>query len=262
MLSWIAMFGGQHMELAALTTSDNLAERSGRTGALVQAGAANLGKRTLFWNHHTSPEGDVRTRRQLVSWHQVLEKAHQENVKSSESNTESMSLKDRCTVQQETFKFCFLVLQLTILVSVRYIRAGNFPLYIQSLPELLHWFFTFGHYHYVRWTSVHVVIWWFRLICIPTYMQNSRRDTSPSRRRRFQTWPSIKHVRNIILLLRIMMDCWHHWVSRSLANVDQGWHVSLMTPKDETIVHCVHLTWATTSNGQECRIYYCKRWCQ
>ena len=95
MLAWIAMFGGQHMELAALTTSDDLAERSGWTGALVQAGAANLGKRTLFWKHdHTSPEVDVRTRWQLVSWHQVLEKAHQENVKSSESNTESMRLKD------------------------------------------------------------------------------------------------------------------------------------------------------------------------
>ena len=55
------------------------------------------------------------------------------------------------------FKFWFLDLQqqLTILVFVRSIRAANFPLYIQSLMKLAHWFFTFDHYHYVRWISFH-----------------------------------------------------------------------------------------------------------
>ena len=50
------------------------------------------------------------------------------------------------------FKFWFLVLQLqlTILVFVRSIRSGNFPLYIQSLTKLVHWFFTFDHYHYMH----------------------------------------------------------------------------------------------------------------
>ena len=41
-------------------------------------------------------------------------------------------------------------LQLTVLVFVRSIRSGNFPLYIQSLTKLVHWFFTFDHYHGTR----------------------------------------------------------------------------------------------------------------
>ena len=39
---------------------------------------------------------------------------------------------------------------------MRSIRAGNFTLYIQTLTMLVHWFFTFDHYHYVRWISVHI----------------------------------------------------------------------------------------------------------
>ena len=56
------------------------------------------------------------------------------------------------------FKFWFLVLQLqlTILVFVRSIRSVNFRLYNQSLAKLVHWFFTFDHYHYARWISVHL----------------------------------------------------------------------------------------------------------
>ena len=56
------------------------------------------------------------------------------------------------------FKLWFLVLQLqlTMLVFVRSIRSGNFPLYIQSLTKLVHWFFTFNHYHYAWWISVHL----------------------------------------------------------------------------------------------------------
>ena len=90
-----------------------------------------------------------------------MEEAYQEHVKTTEPNTEPMRLEDWCTVQQESqpmFIFWFLVLQLqlTILVFVRSIRSGNFPLYIPSLTKLVHWFSTFDHYHYARWISVHL----------------------------------------------------------------------------------------------------------
>ena len=56
------------------------------------------------------------------------------------------------------FKFWFLILQLqlTILVFVRSIRSGNFLPYNQSLAKLVDWSFTFDHYHYARWISVHL----------------------------------------------------------------------------------------------------------
>ena len=50
------------------------------------------------------------------------------------------------------FKLWFIVMQR----FVRSIRSGNFPPYTQSLTKLVHWFFTYDHYHYVRWVSVHL----------------------------------------------------------------------------------------------------------
>ena len=158
---FVIMFGGLHIELAALKTAGHLLESSGWTGALVQAGVATSGKADSFLKaaHIT------RTRRahQVAACvlHQALEEAHLEHVKSTEPNTEPMSLEDWRTVQQESqpmFKlwFLYLQLQLTILVFVRSIRSGNFPLYIQSLTKLVHWFFTFDNYHYARWISVHL----------------------------------------------------------------------------------------------------------
>ena len=44
----VIMFGGLHIELAALKTAGNLLESSGWTGALVQAGAATSGKADSF----------------------------------------------------------------------------------------------------------------------------------------------------------------------------------------------------------------------
>ena len=152
---FVIMFGGMHIESAALETVGNILESSGWTGALVQACVPTSGKADSFLKaaHIT------RTKRA----HQVtacflylaLEEAHQEHVKTTEPNTEPMGLEDWCTFQQESqpmFKFWSLVLQLqlTILVFVRSIWSGNFPLYIEPLTKLVHWFFTFDHYHYAR----------------------------------------------------------------------------------------------------------------
>ena len=127
----------------------------------MQAGVATSGKADSFLKaaHITRTRRARRVTACVL--HQALEEAHQEHVKSTEPNTEPMSLEDWCTVQQESqpmFEFWFLVLQLqlTILVFVRSIRSRNFPLYNQSLTKLVHGFFTFDHYHYARLISVHL----------------------------------------------------------------------------------------------------------
>ena len=211
---FVITFGGMHIESAALETVGNLLESSGWTGALVQACVPTSGKADSFLKaaHITW----TRRAHEVTACflYLTLEEAHQEHVKPTEPNTEPMSLEDWCTVQQESqpmFKLWFLVLQLqlTILVFVRSIRSGNFPLYIQSLTKLVHCFFTFDHYHYMhgeyQFTSV---IWWLCLICIQTYIENSWRDTSQSRRRVmiFQTWLSTKHMSKIMLLWRMMVE--------------------------------------------------------
>ena len=56
-----------------------------------------------------------------------------------------------------------LVIQIEILVFVHSIRESNFHLYVQSLRNLLNWFFALDHTNYARWLTIHV----FDLISLP-----------------------------------------------------------------------------------------------
>ncbi len=116
---FVIMFGGLHIELAALKSLENLLQSSGWTAALVAAGVATSGTADSFLKagHIT------RTRRahQVTACvlYQTLEEAHQEYVKSSEqdSHSDTKSLEDWCKFQQESqpmFKFGFTVLQLQL----------------------------------------------------------------------------------------------------------------------------------------------------
>ena len=117
--------------------------------------------RSMKITHHpnkTSPLGDSLSLAPLPSTN-----THQEHVKSTECNTEPpspcTSLADRCIYSSTgNLKLWSTVLQcqLDLLVLMQLIRAGNFTLYIHTLTKCVHWFFTFDHYHYVRWISVHL----------------------------------------------------------------------------------------------------------
>ena len=47
-------------------------------------------------------------------------------------------------------------LELLLLVFIRSIREGNFDMYVESLAEIVTWFFALDHTHYSRWLSVHI----------------------------------------------------------------------------------------------------------
>ena len=49
-----------------------------------------------------------------------------------------------------------LSLELLLLVFIRSIREGNFGMYVESLAEIVTWFFALDHTHYSRWLSVHI----------------------------------------------------------------------------------------------------------
>ena len=169
---------------------------------------------------------------------QYIGKAHQEYVKSTEPNTEPLNPWGWQTGTQFSrwagnFKLWFIVLQR----FVRSIRSGNFPPYTQSLAKLVHWFFTYEHYHYVRWVSVHLRDIMTMAHLHPTCKQDSWRDTSRSRRRVmcFQTWQHnavLKDDCGAGCLIGVPLP----W--RGGCSADQRWHVSLLTLKDESIAHC------------------------
>ena len=82
-----------------------------------------------------------------------------------------------------------LHVELSILVSIRSIREGNFTLYKQSLWSLMKWYFALDHYNYERWVTVHL----FDLMCLEFTcpdIYNEFRDTLHFRKRGqfFQTW--------------------------------------------------------------------------
>ncbi len=157
---FVILFGGLHIELAALKTLGDLLQCSEWTSALVQSGVATAGTADSFLRaaHIT------RTRRthQVTACvlYQALDEAYQEYVTSLEPDVEVKSLDDWCEQQnsQPMFKFwfTFLQLQLTVLVFVRSIRTANFQLYVQSLTKLVPWFFSLDHFNYSRWISVHL----------------------------------------------------------------------------------------------------------
>ena len=47
-------------------------------------------------------------------------------------------------------------LEMIVLLFVRSIRESNFFLYIDTLKQLVPWFFALDRTHYARWGSVHI----------------------------------------------------------------------------------------------------------
>lgn len=86
---FVVMFGGLHIELAALKTLGDLLKSSGWTSALVQAGVATAGTADSF----LSAAHITRTRRAhqvtACALYQALQEAHQEYVISIESGIEA-----------------------------------------------------------------------------------------------------------------------------------------------------------------------------
>ena len=117
--------------------------------------------------------------------------------------TEPMMLSNWCTVQQETSSYG----------SLSCIGLCDLSGLATSRPIPSHWRSLYTGFSLMTITNMRdgnqftSVIGWLCLLCIPTCKQDSRRDTSQSIRRLicFQTWQSIKHMTNIMLLWMMMV---------------------------------------------------------
>ena len=47
-------------------------------------------------------------------------------------------------------------LELMMNMYIRSLREGNFSLYIDTLNQLVPWFFALDHVHYARWLPIHI----------------------------------------------------------------------------------------------------------
>ena len=155
------MFGGLHIEMAALKALGDLLESSGWTGALIQASLATPGTADSFLkaSHVT------RTRRAHpitdCSLYLLQQKAYTEYCNGVEEGCNKMSLEDWCDQRVEAcplFLFWSIILQLEleVMIYVRAIREGDFLLYIDALTKIVPWFFALGHTNYARWIPVYL----------------------------------------------------------------------------------------------------------
>ena len=93
----------------------------------------------------------------LCSIYRLLKVAH------ARSNSELPLFKwldERCEVSQMAYYWRLILnFQIQVLIFVRSIREGNFPLYVETLFYFLKWFFALDKYNYSRWAT----IYWFEL---------------------------------------------------------------------------------------------------
>ena len=158
---FIVMLGGLHIEMNALKLLGDLLDSSGWTGALAQANIASSG----IADSYLKVSHVTRTRHAhqvtAASLHILLQKAYTEY---SSSHSERESLKEletwcdqRAKVSpQFNFWFTILQLELQVLIFVRSLREADFDLYIDSLSQLVPWFFSLDHTHYARWIPIHL----------------------------------------------------------------------------------------------------------
>ncbi|KAJ8364285.1 hypothetical protein SKAU_G00131160 [Synaphobranchus kaupii] len=159
---FVIMFGGLHIEMAALRSIGNLLQGSGWTGALVEAGVASSGTAYSF----LSASSITRTRQvhQITACclYKLLKAAYTDYcTDSTEHPDRVLSFEDWCErykQQSPQFQFWDLVLsiELVIFSLIRAFREANFTLYCQALSELIPYFFANNNVNYARWLPVHL----------------------------------------------------------------------------------------------------------
>jgi hypothetical protein len=157
----VVMFGGLHIEMNALKVLGELLDGSGWTGALTQANVASSGTADSFLK--VSHVTRTRHAHQVTaaSLHLLLNKAYAEYTRNHEETETLKHMEAWCEEKiaaspQFCFWFNILQLELQVMIFVRSLRQGNFMLYIDSLSQLVPWFFSLDHTNYARWIPIHL----------------------------------------------------------------------------------------------------------
>ena len=156
---FVIMFGGLHIEMAALKSIGTLLRDSGWTGALVEAGIASPGTADSF----LTASSITRTRQMhqitACSLYKLLKAAYTDYLKETEEQPKEV-FETWCECRKQhspMFHFWYMVLsmELVILLLIRSFREANFFLYCQSLAELIPYFFANNNVNYTRWLPIH-----------------------------------------------------------------------------------------------------------
>lgn len=159
---FVLILGGLHTEMAALKTVGDFLDGSGWTTALVNAGITSAGKADsmLHASHVTRTRyaHQVTASTLYILVHRAYDQhVHKQTLDLVPSPTFDEWSAKMCTLHpQFNYWFSVLQLELAVLMFVRSIRMSNFDMYIETLSNLVPWFFALNHHNYARWASVHL----------------------------------------------------------------------------------------------------------
>ena len=149
---FVIMFGGLHIEMAALRVIEDLLCGSGWTSALVQSGIVSSGIADSFLraSHVAKPRHAHQITASIL--YMLLHKAYSENMGEAK---EEVSLDEWCyqrSNESPQFKFWYevLLLAVDVLIFIRSLRTSNFQMYVDALKNLTPWFFALDHTNYAR----------------------------------------------------------------------------------------------------------------
>jgi hypothetical protein len=159
---FVIMFGGLHIEMAALKSIGTLLQDSGWTAALVESGIATAGTADSF----LSASSVTRTRQMhqvtACTLYQLLQETYSVYCSGHGDDDQcELSFDDWCGMrkhQSPQFQFWFMILEmeLTIFSLIRSFREANFDLYCQALQHLIPFFFANNNTNYARWLPIHL----------------------------------------------------------------------------------------------------------
>ena len=153
----VIMFGGIHIEMAALRTIGDWLEESGWTSALVEADLASPGTaysflkashltRTRHAYQVTASSLCILMSRVMSNTQRLCQPMKHHRVASDVWHEQWIKESPHFQYWSTTLDF-----ELSILSFVRSLQEGNFQLYIEALDSLLHLFFVLNHPNYSRW---------------------------------------------------------------------------------------------------------------
>ena len=159
---FVVMFGGLHIEMAALKTAGDWLESSGWAQALVQAEIATVGMAdSLLKASHV-----MRTRKahQITAAALYILQHHaydHYSLTCSKYNQTLLDFEAWCDERKQNcpqfhYWSTTMELEVCILTYVRSLREANFAMYLDALTELVPWFCALDHTNYARWIPVHL----------------------------------------------------------------------------------------------------------
>ena len=183
--SYFCLFGGLHFEQCILTIHRELIKGSGLYKILSNNILSIIGTGALVNANH------IKQARYClqVSLCAIYLKLTEAKDKSGSPLTPMEWLEERKIRSAMCYYWNLIfMLEMDILLYIRSLRESNFKLLIFSMKNLMKWIFSFDHYNYARWATVHL----FDLMTLhetcPDIYQHFLKGNFSFQKSNFQRW--------------------------------------------------------------------------